>query len=421
MVLAAADGVPLDPASLGAAAEAMTVVEDGNHVVASALGSEPRYLLAALKARAVDLRDVRLSAGMLLSGYDVLQGNSMRFTTWFSPGTLTGESQMLDRIEYLPMSWFQVVEWLRTRAAIDVALIQVSPRDEAGFHSLGVSSSYGTAAVEAAGSVIAEVNQQMPQTFGARIHESVFAATVHVDYPIAAFPSPEPDEVDHRIADLVCTLLPPEPTIQVGVGGIPDAVLVALAKQGRENIRIHSVFTKGAMRLHRAGAISPAAGSMNVGEVLGDREVYEFVHRHPDLRMVGAEGTHSPSALLEVPRFCAVNSALSVDLYGQLNTEYLAGRHMGAVGGLADFAHAGTWPGNMSIIALRSSARNGTISRIVSQLSEPTVSISRDLVQFVVTEHGVADLRGKSVSERAGALVDVAAPEHRAQLKAGIS
>lgn len=400
---------------LSAARDAIDCIRPSTHVVAGALAAQPRYLLRALGDKAQETRGIALSTGMLTDGYDYLADGRMRYRTWFPPGTLTTARPRPGAVEYLPMSWSQLVEWLAGPAKVDVVLVQVAPADPDGNHSLGVSSSYLLPAIEAASVVIGEVNQRMPRTCGAKVQTSVFTSTIDVDYQLPSFPARQPGELDVQIARQIVAMLPAAPCIQVGVGAIPDAVVRALARADRRDIKLHSVLTNSVLELSAADGLSDADDAMVVGEILGDQELYDFVDGNERVRLVGGRETHSLSALASLRNFCAINSALSVDLFGQINSEYIGGRHLGALGGLADFARGGLLPGNLSVTALRSTTADGS-SRIVPVLDTPTVTLSRDMTQIVVTEHGVADLRGKSVTERARALAGIADPRFRDDL-----
>lgn len=400
-----------DKATMAAARAALRLVREGDFVVSSATTNEPRYLIRALAERARELSSVRLAAGLFLSGYDFLSAPSLSFSTWFPPGPSTPKS-VRARINYLPLGWSQAVGWLLERE-IDVLLLQVSAADEAGYHSFGLSSSYAAPAVERARKIIAEVNPRMPFTHGKRIHGSAIDEIVEVDDPVAAYPTSMPSETDRTIGSHVAALISDGATLQVGVGTIPDASLAAVAERGARDIRLHSTLTAGALRLVEADAIAADPGAIRVGDVLGDEPLYRWLDRNPAVQMVDARDTHDARALARIQQFVSVGSAFSVDLYGQVNVEYVREEHAGAIGGAADFVRAGAWPGNLSIIALPSTTRDGSTSRIVPRLDAPTVSITRDVVRYVVTEFGVADLADKTVRERARELARIAHPKFR--------
>ena len=394
----------------------LKAVVDGDFVVAGALGAEPRYLMGAFTRRAAELSRLDLAAGMFLGGYDFLNAPSVRFRTWFPPGTVGGRAFSPDRIEYLPMGWAQVVEYLTDRARIDVLLLQVSPADADGFHSFGSSASYLAPAAKVARHVIAEINHSMPTTYGERIHSSELAGAIEVDYPLPAFPRRAPAAIDEQIARNVTALVEDDSTLQFGVGSIPDAVLGRLAAEGRRGMRLHAAIPMSILDFVASGGLVEEKGAITIGEALGDQALYDFIDRNERVRMVGGDVTHAVAALVTVPRLTSINSALSVDVYGQVNTEYVDGRHVGAVGGAIDFSRAATWPGNRGIVALRSTTSAG-VSRIVPDLGAATVSLPRDSTQFVVTEHGVADLRDKTIKERRREIAKVAHPSFRSSLE----
>jgi len=406
-----------DEQAMRLARKAMAHIQDGAQVVVGSLTSEPRHLMLALQERAASLSRVDLWGGMLLSDYGFLAAPSIKFTTWFPPGTVGRRQIPAGRIEHLPLSWAQVTEVLRERAKSLVVMVQVAPADEDGFHSLSLSAGHVGAIINEAAIVLAEVNPNLPTTRGQRVHASQLSVAIPSPTPVPEFPSTPATEADRRIARSVAELLDNNITIQVGVGTVPDVCLRELARQGFAGLRVHSAATEGVVDLALAGALALGADVVRVGEVLGGRRLYDFVDGNHQVELVSARQTHYADALMGVDRLNCVNSAISVDAYGQVNCEYLDGLHRGAVGGLADFAHAATWPGNRSVIALRSTSSGDRRSRIVPQLDAATVSVSRDLTQFVVTEYGVADLRGASVRERRNALAAIAHPRFRSSFE----
>lgn len=394
-------------------AEAVELVRPGDRVVLGGLAAEPRALTAALHARGAELPDLTLISGMLLSGYDFLDGSlpRLRYRTWFMPGSLAGRTLPREAVDFLPVSWAQAMAEIE-RQPVDVALVQVSPPDRHGWCSLGVSVSYTLPAVRRAATVIAQVNPRMPRTAGdSLVHASQISAYVPVEAPLPDFPHGRPSQPGSVIAELAADLVPEGATVQPGIGAIPSQVLTALAARGT-GVRLWSMLTDAGMELvDQAGADRPAV----IGEVVGSAALYEFVDANPAVRMAPAPHTHALAALVEVPRFVSVNSALEVDLFGQVNVEFLDGVQAGGVGGSLDFMIAAMRPENLSILVLRSAARGGTVSRIRPVLDTP-VSIPRTLTQVVVTEHGVADLRGATTAQRADRLIAIAHPDHRAEL-----
>jgi 4-hydroxybutyrate CoA-transferase len=405
-------------ARLSSPEDAVTAVRRGMTVYVGSMSAEPTSLTTALWARASELSNVTILGGMMLTGYPFLRPEARgAFTlrTWFMPGTLIGGTVKEISADFLPMSWAQTIRYLM-RAPIDVAIVQVSPADASGFHSFGISASNTRAAVEAAKVVIVEVNEAMPRTRGdSLVHESEFDVVVHADHPLPEFPHRAADPIDDAIGLMAAERIPDGATIQFGIGTIPGATLKGLVALGRRDLRVISQLTDSARLLIEAGACTEEDPKAMVGEILGTRQLYRWVHENPAISMVDGLKTHSIEGLSRVSNFASVNSALEVDLYGQVNSESVGGRQSGGIGGSIDFAIGAQFAGALSVVALRSTTTAGT-SRIVSTLMPGAVTVPRTLVQVVITEHGVADLRALSVRERALALASIAAPEHRDQL-----
>jgi acyl-CoA hydrolase len=401
------------------AEEAASLVSSGQTVAVAQLGAEPVTITAALWARAHELSAVTIVTGMMVTGYPFLKlpAGPFRLRTWFMPGAMLGGSFRDVSADYMPLTWAQTVRWLG-RLSPDVALIQVSPADDEGFHSHGVCTSMTPAMIRGARLVIAEVNSQMPRTRGhSLIHRSKIDVAVPADHAIPDFPHREGDETDLRIGALAADFVPNGATLQFGVGTIPGATVRALIGAGRKDLRILSMLTDPAMHLIEAGAGTVDGPSAFVGDILGSQALYRWVDDNPAVSMVpDAVRSHGLESVSRWAPLVSINSALEVDLYGQVNSEVTDGRTVGAIGGGLDFAMAAQMPGGTSVIALRSATRHGG-SRIVPVLPAGPVTQPRSLQQFVVTEYGVADLRDKSVRERAVALAGIAHPDHRDALR----
>lgn len=401
------------------AAEAASLVASGQVVAVAQLGAEPVSITGALWARAPDVRDVTIVTGMMVTGYSFLKipDSPFRLRTWFMPGALLGGAFREVTAEYMPLSWAQTARWL-CQLRPDVTLIQVSPADAEGFHSLGVSTSMTRPMMRGAGLVIAEVNARMPRTLGhSRVHRSEIDWLVPADHDIPDFPHRDGDAVDRAIGERAARFVPDGATLQFGIGTIPGATVGALIGEGRRDLRILSQLTDPAMRLIEAGAGTTKGPAAFVGDILGSQELYRWADGNPAVSMVtDATESHGLDAVHRWSPLVSINSALEIDLYGQVNSEVTDGRTVGAIGGSIDFAMAAQVPGGTSVIALRSATRHGS-SRIVPVLPAGPVTQPRSLQQFVVTEHGTADLRNLSVRERALAIADLAAPDHRDALR----
>ena len=397
------------------ASEAAALIAPGDRVVLGGLSATPHVLISALEERAADLPDLTLMSGMLLSTYSFLGANfeNLRYRTWFMPATLGSVQLQGPVVDYLPMAWTQVTRAIADNPA-DVAIVQVGPPDGNGWCSLGTSTSYTLPAVRTAKLVIAQVNDRMPRTHGdSFVHVSQLDALVPVSVPLSEFPVRPPSDISWQIAEMAADLVAPYVVLQPGIGTLPDAVIQLLHRRGVPG-RLVSMVTDGAIDFVRANAVEgrPAL----TGEVVGSRAVYDFVNDNPAVRMAAADATHSMRALLGSGPFTSVNSALEVDLLGNVNLEFLGGTQAGGIGGSIDFMTAANQPGNLSILVMLATARRGTVSRIRPILAAGSTSIPRSLTQVVVTEYGVADLRGLSVRERAERLIAIAHPDHRAWL-----
>lgn len=303
----------------------------------------------------------------------------------------------------------------------DVVFVQVSPPDEQGRHSLGLGDDYFSAAIDTARVVIAEINDQVPFTFGARtLTADQWAAAIHTSRAPGELPTPAVGDEARAVARQVAGLVPDGATLQFGIGALPEAVLAELFDH--RDLGIHSgIINDTAMRLIQAGVANGSRKTRDVGVAVGGlfggtRELFLWAHRNPAVQLRSTTYTHDPVVLASSHQLVAINAAIEVDLTGQVNSELAGGRYVGAVGGAVDFLRgADRSPGGVPIVALPSLARGQ--SRIVEQLSGP-VSTPRSEGLVIVTDHGVADLRGATLSQRVERMIAVADPAHRADLDA---
>jgi 4-hydroxybutyrate CoA-transferase len=340
----------------------------------------------------------------------------------------TREAVKEGRAEYVPMYFYEMPEcWRKGIWKTDVTMMQVSPPDVDGYMSLGVTVGYTPAMMEVSRAVLAEVNPNMPRTHGETlIHVSQVDYLVEGDRPVPTIPRSEPDEVSQAIGRHVAELIEDGSTLQIGIGAIPDAILSCLT--GHKDLGLHTeMFSDGAMDLLKKGVITNARKSYMpyksvVTFLLGSEELYEYVRENPSVVLLPGEKVAHPMVIAQNDKMVAINSALQVDLYGQVNAETIGTLQYSGVGGQVDFVRgAALSKGGKSVIALPSTAANGTISRIVPYLDYGSVvTTSRCDVHYVATEYGVADLKGKSVRERAEALVSIAHPKFRDELAKAI-
>jgi 4-hydroxybutyrate CoA-transferase len=325
------------------------------------------------------------------------------------------------RVGYIPNCYGQLPFMIRDGLlAVDVVLLHLSPADTDGYCSLGTCSAYLPTAAEHAAVVVGQVNPCMPTTFGTRIHLSQLDYVYQVDEALFEVPPARADDVATAIAQHVVKLVPSGATLQIGIGKLADTILGHLAN--RRGLRIHSeTFGDAMVDLVGAGAVRLGAAepALTATFITGTRRLYEFADRNPELQLLPVEMTNHPATIASMPSMVAVNSAVEVDLTGQVNAEAIDGRLHSGVGGHLDFAvGAGLAPGGRYIVAMPSGAAGGSRSRIVPVLGASSpVTVPRSLAGYVVTEYGVAELRGKTLDERAAALIAISHPDHRKRLR----
>jgi len=302
----------------------------------------------------------------------------------------------------------------------DVLLLQVSPADAQGRHSWGMAQEYLPAVRRRARVVIAEVHPDVPWTHGGgHFHASDFALLIDAEHPPLAPSRSAPGAAEQAIARHIAGLVEDGATLQLGVGNLPEAVLAAL--HGHRDLGLHSgAVGDGIAALAEAGVLTNAKKSIDPGVgvggiLMGGERLRRWAHRNPQIELRATDYTHHPEVLAASHKLAAINAAIEVDVTGQINAEVAAGCYVGAVGGAMDFLRgAARSRGGLPIVALPSTAKGA--SRIVAQLSGP-VSTPRADAGLIVTEHGVADLRGQTLSRRVRRLIDIAAPEHREGLE----
>lgn len=320
------------------------------------------------------------------------------------------------RIDFRPLSYFETYRFLRDRASIDLALLQTSLPDADGRLSLGVANDFTPAILDKARVRVAHINPRMPQTRGAaRVALADMDYVIEADAPLLSDDDAS-DATFDAIGRHVASLIRDGDTLEVGVGRV-QRVFAALV--GARDLRLHTgAITTPVLQLIKAGGMSEADGAITCGMALGTADLYGFVADTQRVRFAPVGETHDIANLRAIPRFVAINSVIEVDLLGQANAEMIDGRQMGAAGGLVDFMRgARASPGGRAIVALPATAKGGSVSKIVPMLPHgSTVSVARGDMDLVVTEYGVADLRTKTVDERAAALIAVAAPAFRDDL-----
>lgn len=400
------------------AAEAIGAIEDGSTVIFPASAVEPRTLFDAFSAAVDRFRSVRALSGLSFGSYAYLSrglGEHFRYATWQASPKLRGPMRE-GKIDFVPIRYADVPRIVRRGGAIepDVFVTQVSP-PRRGKVSLGISVGLQRHFAEQARIVIAEVNPRMPWTGGAStLPVERIDLAVEVDAPLLEVRSPAPSERDAKIVDHVLSLVPEGATVQLGVGSVPDRVLARLGEI--RGVRLFSgMLSQGLLSFLEA--TTPEA-TIVTGELVGDAELYRRVDRNRRIRMAPVTVTHDVRRLARIPRFVGVNSAIEVDLMGQANGETIDGLQVSGVGGSLDFVEGiALGEGGVSILALPSTTDDGSRSRIVSRLGAgAAVTTPRFCLDTVVTEWGIARLRGLGLEARAEALRRIAHPDHRDRL-----
>lgn len=409
------------------ATDAVRRIHHGARVFIGSGAGEPQSLVRALAARD-NLEDTEVVHIMTLGVAPYAEPHfDQRFRhNAFFIGANTREAVNEGRADYTPIFLSEVPALFRMgRVVIDVALIQVSEPDEHGYCSLGVSTDIVKSAAESAKVVVAEVNSQAPRTLGdCFVHVRDLAALVPCDDPILEAPQGGESEIALAIGRHIASLVEDGATLQLGIGQIPDAVLRYL--KDRRDLGVHTeMFSDGILPLIDAGVITNARKTLHRGKmiasfVLGSRALYDFVDDNPMVEFHPTEYTNDPFVIAQNDRMTSINSAIEVDLTGQVCADSLGPLFYSGIGGQVDFVRgAARSKGGKAIIALPATAEEGTVSRIVPTLKPGAgVVTSRGDVHYVVTEHGVAYLHGKTMRERATALIQIADPRFRPWLLA---
>lgn len=408
--------------------EAVSAIGDGARVLIGSGAAAPLALIRALCRYAPNVRGVELLHLLTLGDapyLDPAYRGHLRHNAFFI-GPNVREAVQRGEADFTPVFLSEIPNLLRTSLPVDVAMVQLSPPDRHGYCSLGVSVDIVRAAIDTARVVIAEINPRMPRTHGdAFVHVSRLSRMVAVDHPIPELPCCPVTEVERRIGEHVATLVRDGDTLQVGIGGIPNAVLAALVHH--RNLGVHTeMFSDGVVDLVRKGVITNAKKTLHRGKlvtsfVMGTKVVYDFVNDNPVVEMHPSDYVNDPAVIARNHGMVAINSALAVDLTGQVCADSFGPKFYSGVGGQVDFVRgAARAPGGRPILAMPSTAKGGTVSRIVVELQPGSgVTTTRNDVHYVVTEHGIAQLHGRSIRERVHALVSIADPRFREELLAG--
>ncbi len=409
------------------AADAVRVVRNGDTIVVPTAVGEPPALLTALSEQRRDFRDVRVAQILAVRKFGYLDPETVEHVRheayFFSGATRAGGKE--GWIDYIP-AYFSELPALITNDLIpaDVVFSLASPMDEHGFFSLSLAADYTMAAIEKAHAVVLEVNPNVPFANGdCHIHISQVAALCESEDPILEVGLPKIGPVQEAIGKYVADMIPDGATLQIGYGGIPDAVVMQLTH--KHDLGIHTEMVgDGIMTLVEAGVVTNRRKNCHQGKMLatfalGSKKLYQFMHRNPALEMHPVDFTNDPWLAGQNDNLHAINATMQVDFLGQCGSESLGFTPYSGTGGQSDFVRAANRSkGGKSFIVLPSTAKDDTISRIVPTLAPGThVSTSKNDVNYVVTEYGVAQLRGKTAKQRCAELIGVAHPDFRGELR----
>lgn len=407
--------------------EAVSVVKSGDRIFISGNAATPSLLANGLAKRKDELRDVEVNH-ILVLGEDPLSKPGMeqhfRHNSLFV-GAVDRQAIAEGRSDYVPIHLSEISGLFSDHIIpIDVALIHLSPPDEHGFMSFGVECAASKAAAECAKVVVAQVNDRMPRTLGdVFIHFSRVHKVVECSEPLQTLGESGSSELERRIATHIANLIEDESTLQLGIGGVPDAVLSLL--EGKKDLGIHTeMVSDGVVKAIDRGIITNQKKTLHPGKViatfvLGSDNLYRYVHNNPLFEMHPCHYTNNPFIIAQNAKMVAINSAIEVDLTGQVCSDSIGSRIYSGFGGQVDFIRgAGYSKGGKPIIALPATAKDGELSRIVSQLKLGAgVVTTRADVHYVVTEFGVASLHGRNLRQRAEALIAIAHPKFQSELE----
>ena len=408
-------------------AEAVRLIRNGDMIVVPTGVGEPPNLLNALSEQRRDFRDVKVAQILPLRKYGYFDHETMehvRHVAYFFGGASRPGGQE-GWIDFIPAYFSELPQLIdRNLSPADVVFGLVSPMDAHGYFSMSLGTDYTMAALRKARAVVLEVNPNVPFAYGnCHIHISQVSALVESDEPILEVGLPKIGPVQEAIGKYVADLIPDGSTLQIGYGGIPDAVVMQLTH--KHDLGIHTEMVgDGIMSLVEAGVVTNARKNFNRGKMLatfalGSKKLYQFMDRNPSLEMHPVDYTNTPHIAGQNDNLHCINATMQVDLIGQCGSESLGFTPYSGTGGQADFVRAANMSnGGKSFIVLPSTAKNDTISRIVPTLTCGThVTTSKNDINYVVTEYGVAQLRGKTAHQRAEALIAVAHPDFRAELR----
>lgn len=407
------------------AAEAVKAVKSGDHVFVAQSVAEPFSLTEALAADYKRLQDVEIFENRPVKESFFTTPESeghIRYNLYFVGGS-TRKAVVEGKADFTPVFYYELPELFDEVYPLDVAMVQVTRPDKHGLCSFGINVDYQIAAARKAKIVIAEVNDQMPFTLGdTTLHVSDIDYFVETSRPLPEEPAAIADDVGRAIGRNVASLIHDGCNLQFGYGAVPEAAIEFL--KDRKDLGIYTeMFSDHTLELIESGAVTNKYNPVHPGKVissviLGSKKLYDYVDKNNNVFMYPVDFVNNPANLAKVPNLISVNACVQVDFMGQVNAETIGETQISGIGGQLDYVRgAAMSPGGKSIIVCPSTARKGTVSRIVPTLDPgAAVTTTRHDVHYVITEYGIAELKGRSIRERAKALIDIAHPKFREEL-----
>lgn len=408
------------------AEEAVTHIKSGDIVINAHLGGAPQPIIDAMVKNHAAYKDVTIRCLLTSDGLpyaDEKYKDNFHLNTWFMAKP-SAKALAEGYADFAPSHFSEIPYLIDQMERVDVALVQASEPDENGYVSMGLTSDYTYAAAKKAKKVICEINKQCPRLNGdTMLHVTELECIVETDRPVAAAPVTKITDVERAIGNYCAQLIHDGDVLQMGLGAIPDAVLGFL--EDKKDLGIHSeIIGDGVKHLCELGVITGARKQIHPGKVIatslyGTKELMDYVNNNPMFELYSVDYVNDPRVISQNDHMVSINSCVEVDLTGQVCSEAVGARQISGIGGQVDFVRGAKMSkGGKSIIACYSTAKGGTISKIVAALKPGTpVTTSRTDVDYVVTEYGIAHLRGATLRERAEALINIAHPDFREELR----
>ncbi len=406
--------------------EAVRLVQSNQKICTAMAASEPAGLLTALAGRKDELENVTIVSSLIMRDYEIFKpemtGRFLNETWFYGPGDRA--NHVHGNVTYIPNNLHEAGKKKLANDKINIFWGTATPMDKRGYFSLSLGLTYEKLMIEQADLVVLEINENLPWTLGdTQVHISEIDHVVENTIPLVQLPPVEPGEEELVIGQYIAEMIEDGATLQLGIGGIPNAIAQSL--MDKRDLGVHTeMFTDGMVDLFNAGVITGRRKTIWKGKMvgtfaLGTQKLYDFIDTNLAVEFQQGYVVNDPCVVGQNHKMVSINTALQVDLTGQVCSEAIGNRHYSGTGGQAD-THRGAQrsPGGKGIIALRSTAKAGKISTIVAQLpAGAKVTLGRNDIDYIVTEYGVAHLKGRSVRDRVQAMINIAHPDFRAELR----